>query len=196
MKKKLKIVTLIVSVVALVVSVMLGVTYFQQRPEKEALASELTAANATLNEQRSNAEERSAEETRLMEEQLAVAEARLAQEKLAVAEARRLFEEAYSSDKLSTGGVLKGILELAAQSQVNVVSTTTESQGDEKRGGQTYQSLSIDLQVAGSLSNLAAFISKLEDGPVKAVNISSTNIAGEGSSHIANLDLSVLYPLR
>jgi hypothetical protein len=175
-------------------SAVFGVGYVQQRPVKEALAVELTVARQSLSELDSMSEEQRAEEARRVQEELAAAKAEVESEKLAVAEAVRTLEQEYASDMLSTGGILKGIFELAADNRVDVVAVSAGSDGGQTRGGQSFLTLALDLKVVGRLSNLAAFVNELETGSVKSVAIDNIAITGEGSMHTADLELSVLYP--
>ena len=162
--------------------------YFQQQSERESLASELTGAREALTEYGGNASS--------LEEQLAAAESRLAEGHLAIAEARLIVEQAYSPDKLSSGGILNGVLELAEDSKVNVIEVNTKPEEGENGGEVAFSTLYIDLQVEGSLPELAAFIGKLEKEAVKAVTVEEIIIEGAGDSYAASLSFSVFYPQR
>ncbi len=188
MRIKFSTVALLVCVAALAADAVLAVMYFQQQSEQESLSSELTEAREALTGYEGNASS--------LEEQLTAAEARLAEEQLAMAEAKLIVEQAYSPDKLSSGGILDGVLELAEHSRINVVEVSTRPEGDEERDGQTYSTLSIDLQVRGSIHDLASFVSNLEKGAIKAVTVDEIIVEGAGDSHDASLYFSVFYPRR
>ena len=177
---------LLLCVAALAANAVMGVMYFQQQSEQESPTSELTAARGALTEYVGSASS--------LEEQLAAAEARLTEEQLAIAEARLLLEQAYPPDRLSSGSILNSVLQLAQESKVNVVEVSTQPEGDEERNRHTYSTLSIDLQVTGSLRDLAAFVSKLEKGEIGTVVIDEISIAGTADPYTASLDFSVLYP--
>ncbi|MEE8372676.1 MAG: hypothetical protein V3R87_02945 [Dehalococcoidia bacterium] len=194
MRSRLRTAALIVCVAAMVASAISGVGYVQQRSTNDALATELTAARQSLSDKSSQSEQQAAEQARRMQQRLSAAEAEVEEAKAALAGARSTFEQAYSPTKLSTGGILRGIFELASESRVDVVSVTTETQEDENRGDQTLGRLSIEMRVAGRLASIAAFVNELEEGSVKAVNINDISITGEGNLYTANLELSVLYP--
>jgi len=194
MRSRLRTAALIVCVAAMVASAVFGVGYVQQEPTKDALATELTAARQSLSDQSSQSERQAAEQARRMQERLSAAEAELEEARVALAGARGTVEQAYSPTRLSTGGVLRGIFELASESRVDVLSVTTETQEDENRGDQTFSRLSIELRVAGRLASIAAFVNELEEGSVKAVNIDDVSVTGEGNLYTADLELSVLYP--
>ena len=168
MKIKLSTVALIVA--AVVATAVLGVMYLQQQSEQQLLSSELTAAKELLREYGSADN---------LEEQLADAEARL------------MIEQAYFPDKLSSEAILNSVLQLARESQVNVVAVMTQPGREEQRGNYTYFALSIHLEVTGSLPELQAFISKLEKGALKAVSIDDLSIAGIKDSPAASLRFSV-----
>lgn len=194
MRSRLRTAVLIICVVAMVAAAISGVGYVQQRPTKDALATELTAARQSLSDQSRQSERQAAEQAQRMQERLSAAEAELEEAEIALAGARSTFEQAYSPTKLSTGGILRGLFELASESRVDVVSVTTEIQEDENRGDQTLSRLAIELRVAGRLASIAAFVNELEKGPVKAVNMDDVSITGEGNLYAADLELSVLYP--
>ena len=186
--------TLIVCLVALVATAVFGVGYVQQRPVREALSTELTAARRTLEGLADMSDEQRAAEDRRLQEELAAAEAELESEKQALAEAKWMLDQAYRYEMLSTGGVLNGAFQLAAEKRVEILAVSAEYQGRERRGDRFFATLALDVKVAGRLSDVAAFVNELERGPVKAVTIGSIVVTGEGSVHIADLELSVLYP--
>ena len=188
LKAKFSTVALIVCIAALAADAVLAVMYFQQQSERESLASELTGAREALTEYGGNASS--------LDEQLAAAESRLAEGHLAIAEARLIVEQAYSPDKLSSGGILNGVLELAEDSKVNVIEVNTQPEEGENGGEVAFSTLYIDLQVEGSLPELAAFIGKLEKEAVKAVTVEEIIIEGAGDSYAASLSFSVFYPQR
>jgi len=186
LKVKFSTVALLVCIAALAADVVLAVMYFQQQGEQGSLASELTAAKGALTEYSGNASS--------LEEQLTLAKTRLAEEQLESAEARLIVEQAYSPDKLSSGGILNGVLQVARESKVDVVEVSTQPEGDEEMDGQTYSTLSIDLQVKGSLSDLVTFIHNLEKGAIKAVTVDEIIIEEAGDSYDASMSFSVFYP--
>jgi hypothetical protein len=186
--------TLVVCLAALVATAVFGVGYVQQRPVREALSTELAGARQTLEGLGDMSNEQRAAEDRRLQEELAVAEAELGSEERALAEAEWMLDQAYRDDMLSTGGVLKGVFQIAAENRVEILAVSADSEGLERRGDRLFATLALDLTVSGRLAGVAAFVNELERGPVKAVTIENIAVTGEGSVHIADLELSVLYP--
>ena len=185
MNIKLTNVALIIGVVALIVNVVLGVMYFQQRGERESLTSELAEIKQSFSEY-DMADD--------LEKQVGDAEARLEEAQQAATEAKLMAEQAYSAENLSNGGILDGVLRLAQESQVNVVNISTQPKGNEVREGHIYSTLSIDLSVTGSLTHLAVFAHKLENGEIKAVTIDDISIRITSAAYAATMNFSVFYP--
>ena len=169
MRTKLPASAFIVVIAALLATALVGVTYLPQQRERESLASQLSAARESLREYGAGG----------LEERLAAAEARLSA------------EQAYFADRLSGAATLNSLLQLAQESQVTVVDMRTQPAGDEAIGNHTYSALSVHLQVAGSLTQVQAFVNRLQDGALKAVAIDEISIVGIGESPAASLDLSV-----
>lgn len=167
MRAKLFMVTMAIIVA---VYTLLGVAWLQQLRERESLASQLSAASESLREYGTAASR---------------------EKRLAAAKARLLAEQGVFPKKLSSGATLNDVLQLAKESQVKIIDVTTQPGSDEKRGDHTYFSLSIHLQVAGSLPELQAFLSRLEKGALKAVAIDEISITGMKESPAASLGFSV-----
>ena len=170
MRTKLSALALIIGIAAWLATALIGVTYFPQQHERESLASQLSAARESLREYGTPAS---------LEARLAAAEARLSA------------EQAYFPDKLSSVATLNSVLQLAQESQVTIVDMKTQPARDEVIGNHTYSALSVHLQVAGSLPHLQAFVSKLQNGALKAVTIDEISIVVIEESPAASLDFSV-----
>ena len=164
----------------------MGYMLLQQQDDRDFTLTELTAAKDALMEHQGNASIRA--------EELAVAEARLAEEQVEIEQARTEVRGTYTADKLSSGGILNSVLQLARSNNLTVVEVITQPGDDMELDIFTFSRLSIDLSLTGSISSISIFTNKLEKGDIRAVSIDDISIEGTEDTYNARLYLSVLYP--
>lgn len=164
------IIVMAISAVILAAYGLFGVSYIQQRQEQGTLTSQIAVASDLLEEYDSPAS---------LEQQLADAEARLAA------------EQASFPTRLSSTEVLDAVLQLAQESQVEVLSLRAQSVSMERVGEHDYAVLRFNTGVEGSFSQVLAFLNLLEGGELETLILENVSISESAELCTASLDLAV-----
>ena len=154
---KLSAVALAVMAIALVGHVVLGVTYFQQQRERDALALEIEAASQTL---------------------VAYGDAGSPQGQRTSAEAELVAAQAALPSRLNGPGVVGALIRLAEETGLTVSDVKTVPGREQQVGEHTFAALSVHVQIEGTLSALRAFVSKMESGALQATRLDELGITG------------------
>jgi Tfp pilus assembly protein PilO len=162
----------VMAVFFLVVYSSYGITHLKQREGQAALKSQITLLQKALERKPPNISE--------LKEKLAAAEARL--------EAARLNS---SSDGLTSHALLNILLVWAEESQVQVVSTRSLPEGQEKVEGTIYHVLPLAMDVEGNYSQILAFLNKLEAGPLDNLIVRQVGMTEDSNSFRAAVKLAL-----
>ena len=182
MRSRLIIALLSIGIIALlVVYYFLGMGYREQRQGHEVLAAQIAEATRTLAQTPRPPQD--------LEQRLAAARASLAAE-----------QSAFPS-QLNSTQVINAILKLADDCQVKAIPIATNPWSVENIGG-GYHVFRLNISVRGSFSQLAGFVSKLENGEFETLvieNLSVTRAAGQTGGEIipitARLNLAIYTQL-
>ncbi|MFQ5826890.1 MAG: hypothetical protein ACE5IA_05985 [Dehalococcoidia bacterium] len=149
-----------------------GMSYLKQRDEQAALRAQMALLQKQL--------ALKPPDIPRLKEKLAESEARL--------EASRL---SFSSDGLTSHALLDTLLSWAGESQVQVVSTRSLPEGQEKVGGNVYHVLPMAMDVEGSYSQILAFLDKLEAGTLDNLIVRQVNMTEGSDSFRAAVKLAL-----
>ena len=144
-------------VVAILVHGALAFSYLQQRNERAALASEVEAAGQSLVEY--------GDSTRRLQ-QLADIEAELASEQVSF------------PSWLSGPGIVGQLVQLAEENGLRVSDAGTRTGGERQVGERTYRTLSVHIEVMGTLGSLRTFVGKVESGTLQTARVNELSITG------------------
>ena len=186
MKISYTILSLVIFLAILTGTAVMGYMLLQQQDDRDFTLTELTAAKDALMEHQGNAS--------ILAEELAVAEEGLAIEQSEIEQARIEADRTYFPDKISSGGILNSVLQLAQSNNLTVVEVITQPEDAIELDIFTFSGLSVDLLLTGSLSNISIFTNKLEKGDIRAVSIAEISLEGAEDLYNARLYFSVLYP--
>ncbi|MCH8919197.1 MAG: hypothetical protein IIA23_00615 [Chloroflexi bacterium] len=178
MKLKPLTLLLLVAGLAVVAYAALGVSFFQQRSDQDALSSQIESAEAVLATARD------------VREDLAELPARLdtARQQLATA------QTAFPSD-LDSNTILQAILGYANESQVRVLEVHTQPPAVEAEGSDgeanvnSYRVLGFDLEVEGTFEQLVAFLAAIEEGATSTSRIGVFSLQESEGRHVLSLEV-------
>ena len=147
----------------------LGMLYFRQQGDREALIAQLDVAKRNL--RRYGTEESRIERTENARAILATG-------------------QDYFPESRTSADILNDILKLARESEVQIDQIEAHSGKGEQTDAGGCSALSVNLQAKGDMSELQSFLAGLENGSVKATSVDRVTIGGVQEVPIASISIS------
>jgi len=147
----------------------LGMLYFRQQGDREALIAQLDVSKRNL--RRYGTEESRIERTENARAILATG-------------------QDYFPESRTSADILGDILKLARESEVQIDQIEAYSGKGEQTDTGGCSALSVNLQAKGDMSELQSFLAGLENGSVKATSIDRVTIGGAHEAPIASISIS------
>jgi hypothetical protein len=140
---------------ALLVHGALAFSYLEQRRERAVVDSEVEAARQSLFEYGDSASR---------QQQLSDTEAALASELASFASG------------LSGPGIVGQLVQLAEENGLVVFDAETQTSGERQVGERTYRTLSVHVEVTGTLGSLRTFVGEVENGTLQTARVNEMSI--------------------
>lgn len=112
------------------------------------------------------------------------------EERLKTAREELEIQQAAFPARITSTEAMESLLQLADEHQISI-SLKTQMENTESSPAQTLEALRFNMRASGSLSNLIAFISYLEDGPIQTLKIEPMGLDGSGNSWSTSFNMTI-----